>query len=110
MQSFFEIGGELVELHHDVPAKPRGNTHLRKEIDKVTGSKTASNLVIKVAEEKTGVDLKRKYTRYRRARWAVTTAGTLAAADGPLPVGDAIAIGFLGAYGAYETYKIITEW
>ncbi len=36
--------------------------------------------------------------RLRGAKAALTAAAMLAAADGPLPVGDVLAIGLLGAY------------
>jgi hypothetical protein len=36
---------------------------------------------------------------------AFTIAGTLAMADGPLPIGDVLAIGVLVGYGSYEIYK-----
>lgn len=106
--TYFEIGGELIEVHQDIPARPRAG-QLQKDLTKYTGSRSASKMIVDVAEKKTGIDLKRKYTRFRRAKWAITTAGTLAAADGPLPVGDAIAIGFLGAYAVYEATMLIVE-
>jgi hypothetical protein len=31
----------------------------------------------------------------------------LAAADGPLPIGDVLAIGVLGVYAGYEVYKTV---
>jgi len=40
--------------------------------------------------------------RARRARYALQIAATLAAVDGPLPFGDALAIGVLGTYATYE--------
>ena len=71
--TYFEIGGELVEIHQDVPARPRAG-QLQKDITKVIGSRSASKLIVDTAEKKTGIDLKRKYTRFRRAKWAITTA------------------------------------
>ena len=47
--------------------------------------------------------------RARRARWAFVTAATLAAADGPLPIGDAAAIVFLAGYGIYEGYGAVQD-
>jgi len=32
---------------------------------------------------------------------------TLAAVDGPLPIGDMLAIGVLGVYAGYEIYKTV---
>jgi hypothetical protein len=42
------------------------------------------------------------YERAKRARSAVTVAMTLAAVDGPLPIGDTVAIGLLAGYATYE--------
>jgi flagellar biosynthesis/type III secretory pathway ATPase len=42
------------------------------------------------------------YERAKRARSAITIAMTMAAVDGPLPIGDTIAIGLIAGYGAYE--------
>ena len=66
----------------------------------------------KEVQEKTGIDvlkISRAHGRARRARWAITTAATLAAVDGPLPIGDAIAIGVLGAYAGYEAGMAIKD-
>ena len=49
------------------------------------------------------------YTRAKRAREAGTIAMGMAAVDGPLPIGDAIAIGFLTGYAAYEAVLAFRE-
>ena len=51
----------------------------------------------------------RKAGRARRAKQAATIAVALAAADGPLPIADLVAIGFLSGYAGYEVYRIITD-
>lgn len=104
--TFFEIGGHVIESHvpSDLPSRPPMIT--ARSISKQIGVLTP---LIKQAskefEQKTGYDLVRAgqgYGRLRRSRWAFTVAAGMAVADGPLPIGDALAIGFLVGYGAYE--------
>lgn len=66
----------------------------------------------KQIEAETGYDVARAAGaagRLRRARWAITTAAIIATADGPLPVGDALALGFLSLYGGYEVGMAIKD-
>lgn len=58
------------------------------------------------AEDYDAARATRAYGRGRRAKWAITTALALAAGDGPLPIGDTVAIVFLAAYAGYEIYNI----
>lgn len=98
--TFFEIGGEVVEVYLQRPGLPP------------RPSLTSMDPHLQNVEEQTGLDLaklSKKYQRAKRARWALTSAGTMAAVDGPVPIGDAIAMGFLAAYGAYELIQIFTE-
>ena len=107
--TYFEIGGQVIETyveghHHHAPLRPRADPlhHYMKEEHGV--SKSMTRAALKQASPE-GYDLNRASRgagRARRARWALSLAGTLAMADGPLPIGDVLAIGFLGVYGAYE--------
>jgi hypothetical protein len=112
--TFFEIGGHVIEnevVSRDMPGRPL-STDLNR-IAKQTG--VPAPLLRQGSREiqkSTGYDPVRAvgaYGRLRRARWAATTAGILAAADGPLPIGDALAIGFLGAYSIYEVGMAISD-
>ncbi len=103
--TFFEIGGHVVESyvethHHDAPIRPRVRAR-----DRAHGvPKSMTKLALKQVSPD-GYDLNRAARgagRARRARWALSLAGTLAMADGPLPIGDVLAIGVLGVYGTYE--------
>jgi acyl dehydratase len=116
MTSYFEIGGEIVEVdtidnpldvsmvpEHVLEASMR--LHEREQIAyELSGD--PNQLHVRSDRER-AMELGRVPGRARRARMAFTIAGTLALADGPLPIGDAIAIGFLVAYGSYEVYKSV---
>lgn len=114
MNAYFEIGGHIVETHvqdQNMPGRPPkiDARSLSKELNVPAPLIRAAS---KDIERKTGLDpLKAadSYARARRARWAITTAATLAMADGPLPFGDMIAIGVLGGYAAYEGYTAVTQ-
>lgn len=95
--TYFEIGGQVIETyveghHPDVPIRPHG------------ASEVITKAALKHASSE-GYDFNRAARgagRARRARSALSLAGTLAMADGPLPIGDVLAIGVLGVYGVYE--------
>lgn len=105
--TYFEIGGHVIEnevVSRDMPGRPP-STDL-KRISKQTGVPQP------LLRKATGYDTQRAIGaagRIKRARWAAITAGTLAAADGPLPIGDALAIGFLGAYAVFEVGMAISD-
>jgi len=107
--TYFEIGGQVIETyvesyHHDAPSRPSAEP-LHYYMKKKHGvSKAMTRAALKEASPE-GYDLNRAgrgLGRASRARWALGTAIGLAAADGPLPFGDAAAIAFLAAYGVYE--------
>lgn len=114
MNAYFEIGGHIIETHvqgENVPGRPPkiDARSLSKELNVPAPLLRAAS---KDIERKTGVDPMKvadSWSRARRARWAITTAATLAMADGPLPFGDMIAIGVLGGYAAYEGYTAVTQ-
>lgn len=111
--TFFEIGGHVVESYTEEEFGPRPSPLPLVDFAKERGVPTP--LVKKASKEvqqSTGIDamqLSRAHGRARRARWALTTAAALAAVDGPLPVGDAIAIGVLGAYAGYEVGMAVKD-
>jgi flagellar biosynthesis/type III secretory pathway ATPase len=51
----------------------------------------------------------RTYERAKRSRSAMTLAMSMAAVDGPLPIGDAVAVGMLAGYGVYEAVLAFRE-
>ena len=70
----------------------------------------AEQILIREAAKKMDLDYQeigKVPGRMRRARRALTIAAGLAAVDGPLPIGDVLAIGLLGAYAGYEVYKTV---
>ena len=112
--TYFEIGGHVIESNVEsrgLPGRPP-QTDV-KFISKKTG--VPAPLLRKAGkevQEKTGYDPVRAagaYGRLRRARWAIGVAGTLAMADGPLPIGDALAVGFLATYGIYEGVRAFQD-
>ena len=115
MSSFFEIGGHIHECESYDPATA---VHLdllsavemtREFARALPGKTTYKNSAAPMPKIKPGVKLARNLSRAGRAHRALVVAGTVAAADGPLPVGDMIAIGILSAYAGYETYRILDD-
>ena len=113
--SYFEISGHIHEcesydpvtaVHLDVLSA----VEITREFANVLPGKTVNkNSASLMPKPKLGVKLARNLTRAGRAHRALVLAGTVAAADGPLPVGDMIAIGILSAYAGYETYRILDD-
>lgn len=114
MNTYFEIGGHVIENHvveQGHPGRPQqlNAKTIGKQFNVPAPLVKAAS---KEAEEKLGIDpmlVADSYARVRRAKWAITTAATLAAADGPLPIGDALAIGVLGGYATYEVFTAISQ-
>lgn len=111
--SYFEMGGHVIEnvVPTQTPRPPAVTAgSMAKQMNVPTPVVRA---VSKDVKRQTGIDplvIADKYGRARRARWAITTAVTIAAADGPLPFADIAAVGFLGAYGLYELHQVVTDW
>ena len=110
--TYFEIGGRVlesvVEPRPGVQPRPRADTVEHYLSEEYHIPKKLTKKASKQVSDETGYDPMRAmqgYSRARRAQWAFTTAATIAMMDGPLPVGDAVAIGFLGIYGTYEIYS-----
>jgi hypothetical protein len=114
MNAYFELGGHVIETYvtnESTPGRPPMVT--ARELSKQHQvPQSMIRAVDRKAKADTGVSpltVLDSYSRLRRARWALTTAAALAAADGPLPFGDAIAIGVLGVYTAYEVKTSVTQ-
>jgi len=101
MPSYFEIAGEIIDAGYqdDEPF-----------LSDMEYAEVAEILLTATGDE--GYDLKRAARvpgRTRRLIKAGIMAGTLASADGPLPIGDVIAIGFLTGYAVYEAGMIVGD-
>ena len=117
--SYFEIGGTIHECEsYDPTTAGRLEVLSAVEITSefaralsraLPGKTTYKNTAAPMPKPKPGVKLARNLSRAGRAHRALVVAGTVAAADGPLPVGDLIAIGILSAYAGYETYRILDD-
>jgi hypothetical protein len=111
---YFEVAGHWVEtqIPDEMPSRPPMITS--RSISKKTGLPVPLvKDVNREIKQKTGYDVMRAsrgYGRLRRARWAFSTAAALALADGPLPIGDALAVGVLLGYGVYETGTAIDDF
>lgn len=94
MVSYFEIAGQIVE------SSVEDEDAVFSDIDYAE--------IAEILRDKSDYDIMRASQapgRLRRARNAITLAATLAAADGPLPIGDMLAIGVLGGYAGYEIVR-----
>ena len=119
MTSFFEIGGKLVECDFQL-TYGMGHLFVFNELPPLGGAEgvprnpilddlalTAGSTLVAVASGEDGYSpftAMNGWSQLRRAKWAGTTAASLALADGPLPFGDALAVGVLSAFAAYEAY------
>ena len=115
--TFFEIGGHVIESYVEqaegVPARPRPMT-LEKELKRVAGVPAPlARAAAREINEKSGVDIGKMFagmSHAKRASWAARTALAISMIDGPLPFGDALAIGGLAVYGGYETYQAVKDF
>ena len=110
--SYFEIGGKIFEC-----ATYQGDANQPEffqpmdELGVMVAEKVVETAVTK-ALGKESYDVKRAMRaprRYTSARSALAVAGTLAAADGPLPIGDVLAIGVLTGFALYQGYHGIQD-
>jgi len=116
-QSFFEISGEIIACELDETERLYGRpspTGLSSLIMMDTETPEGfSRSQKQPAGSAGGLSLSEAIAipgRLRRATTAATWAGTLALADGPLPIGDALAVGLLSAYAVYEISLIYRDW
>lgn len=113
--TFFEIGGHVVESYVESqgqPSRPVAKNVLLEKGKEMGVPKPLMRKGAKEIEKSTGIDLVKIANapgRVRRASWAFRTAAALALVDGPLPVGDAIAVGLLATYGTYETVMVVKD-
>jgi len=104
--SYFEIGGHLVESMNTSPSSP--NIGVRRAQRAIAGGParpTPMSAGGRQADQSSDYDYGKALfstARLRRARLATTVALGIAAADGPLPIGDAIAIAGLTIYAGVE--------
>ena len=114
--SYFEIGGQIVETGlHIEEAMSQQYLQLsdfslipRKEDVVIAG--VATSVAKAVGKEDYSVARAlRAPRRYTSARSALAVAATMAAADGPLPIGDVLAIGVLTGFALYQGYHGIRD-
>lgn len=107
LTSYFEIGGEVIEVMTDPPQT------LPEELEIVQNLLEEAGYSYSLQSAHTG------FQKVRVGSTSITTGGqvlraalVLAAADGPLPIGDFIAAGLLlgaGGYLIYDGYKDIRQ-
>ena len=113
--SYYEIGGHIHECEVDEPQSVRSShvqdvMEIKMELTRsFPGNYNTTKTSYIYKPKATGVKTFRNLSRAGRAHRALALAGGLAAADGPLPIGDVLAIGVLGAYAGYETYRILDD-
>ncbi len=114
--SYFEIGGHIVSTSISSPeysASSFRGAPTTTTVAQVQGQRNKQVAGGRKADHTSTSDRDRAMAlgevpgRARRARMAFSLAFALAAADGPLPIGDALAVGFLVIYGSYEFYKTV---
>ncbi len=108
--SYFEIGGHIHECEVNDLQSVR-TSYVQDFVDtKMELSRSIpGNYKNEIDLPAPKLGKRRIVTRASRAYRAGALAGTLAAADGPLPIGDLMAIGVLSIYAGYETYRILDE-
>ena len=111
MPYIYEIGDKAFEMTNAI-----NDSGYNEELDLFTPEEIESltELAVNTAEffSRSDIDRVAEYTqkarRARRAYRASAIAAGLAVSDGPLPVGDVLAITFLTGYAGYELYHILT--
>jgi hypothetical protein len=114
--TYFEIGGHviesIVEPREGVDVRPRHDLVEHYLSERYNVPKKLTKAAAKQVSDETGYDVGRAMkgaARARRAKWAFSTAATMAMIDGPIPIGDMAAIGFLGIYGSYEAITAVGD-
>ena len=104
MKSYFEIHGHIVESsvedYTSPPSPQLGGFAAERPERGRNSAKTESVMSVAkdTGESRTHWDRSRKM----RIRTAMTVAASIALADGPLPIGDSIAVAALLIYSGYE--------
>lgn len=104
MTSFLNMGGTLVDLNTTYEYREGisvSDQSVYSEVEQLLNSESARAMGL------TPMEVAEAGARLRRARRAIGVAMFLAAVDGPLPIGDLLAIGVLGVYAGYEIYKSV---
>lgn len=107
MKSYFEIHGHIVESSVDdytSPPSPQLGGFVAERPERGRNSaKTESLMSSKFAARDTGESRTHwDDTRKMRVRTALTVAASIALADGPLPIGDSLAVAGLLIYSGWE--------
>ena len=111
MNSYFEIGGELVQVTVD------SLQHIHSYLPQVVGPGPRNRSAATAAKQlPPGVSfdsiVERGFAKAgaaKRATTALRMAAALALVDGPIPVGDVLAATLLFGYAGYEATRILTE-
>jgi hypothetical protein len=111
--TYFEIGGHVVESYvaENYGARPKSNPLMEFARQKKIPARLVRKADREIKEE-TGIspiEVWGTIGRAKRARWAFATAAAIALADGPIPIGDAIAAGLIAAYGVVEVGYAVSE-
>ncbi len=107
MKSFFEIHGHIVEcdLSADstsLPSPQLGGFVAERPERGRNSAKTESVMSVARDTGESRTHVVDNLGRLRRTKRAMAMAVTLAAVDGPLPIGDSLAIAGLLIYSGYE--------
>lgn len=112
MKSYFEIGGKIVECVLDGPTATGTPSSTRTKADKAMLKRAHQEFVSAVDQQIPGYDVKKGISGAKKGkagtamvRRGVSIAFVIAAADGPLPIGDAVAAAFLIGGGTYMIYS-----
>ena len=101
MKSFFEIHGHIVECDLTSPSSPQLGVFVAERPERGRNSAKTESVMSEAkdtGESRTHWDA----TRKMRVRTALTVAASIALADGPLPIGDSIAVAGLLIYSGWE--------
>ncbi len=102
MKSFFEITGHIVELDHTSLPSPYFGEIAAERPERGRSSAKAEEVTTRADRTRTPARSHWDRSRKMRIRTALTVASTVAFADGPLPVGDTIAVAGLLIYAGWE--------
>ena len=105
MKSYFEIHGHIVECsvaYNTSPPSPQLGGFVAERPERGRNSAKTESVTTRTrrdtGESRTHWDA----TRKMRVRTALTVAASIALADGPLPIGDSIAVAGLLVYSGWE--------
>ena len=106
MTSYFEIGGHVVVVDTPTPSSSQSGVTVAKRPERGRNLAKAESVRSPLRANDTGESQAylgvNDIARLNRVRVALTVAVTLAAADGPLPIGDTLALAGLLIYSGWE--------